>query len=61
MAISDTDSQRFIASTDQDEKAIIVQVEESSRPRGTAPVFVSTVNNDEPVVTRRELWSYYRP
>jgi len=25
----------------------------------TRPVFISTVNKDEPVVTRRELWSYY--
>ena len=59
MAIPYTDSQPVIASTDQDEKATAVQ--ELSRSGGTAPVFVSAVNNDEPVVTRRELWSYYRP
>lgn len=30
------------------------------RRTGTAPPFVSSVNEDEPVVTRKELWSYYR-
>lgn len=28
--------------------------------KGTAPVFVSSINKDEPIVTRKELWSYYR-
>jgi len=27
---------------------------------GKAPVFVSSIRKDEPIVTRRELWSYYR-
>ena len=25
-----------------------------------APPFVSSIRKDEPIVTRRELWSYYR-
>ena len=24
------------------------------------PIFVSSIRDDEPIVTRRELWSYYR-
>ncbi len=24
------------------------------------PIFVSSIRKDEPIVTRRELWSYYR-
>ena len=28
------------------------------RPR--APLFVSSISQNEPIVTRRELWSYYR-
>ena len=27
---------------------------------GSAPPFVSSIRKDEPIVTRRELWSYYR-
>ena len=30
----------------------------SHRPR--APLFVSSTSQPEPIVTRRELWSYYR-
>ena len=25
-----------------------------------APLFVSSISQNEPIVTRRELWSYYR-
>lgn len=28
--------------------------------RRKGPAFVSSVSKDEPVTTRRELWSYYR-
>lgn len=24
------------------------------------PTFISSISKDEPIVTRRELWSYYR-
>lgn len=27
--------------------------------RSGGPQFVSTINKDEPIVTRRELWAYY--
>ena len=27
---------------------------------GRPSLFVSSINKDEPIVTRRELWSYYR-
>jgi hypothetical protein len=34
---------------------------DGSIPRkGSAPAFVSSISKDEPIVTRRELWSYYR-
>lgn len=28
--------------------------------RGPLPLFTSSIRKDEPIVTRRELWSYYR-
>jgi hypothetical protein len=28
--------------------------------RDRAPLFVSSIRKDEPIVTRKELWSYYR-
>ena len=30
------------------------------RDRASKPLFVSSLRKDEPVVTRIELWSYYR-
>jgi hypothetical protein len=30
------------------------------RDRAPEPLFVSSIRNDEPIVTRTELWSYYR-
>ncbi|KAJ3508017.1 hypothetical protein NLJ89_g5981 [Agrocybe chaxingu] len=27
---------------------------------GGTPLFVGSISKDEPIVTRRELWSYYR-
>ena len=32
----------------------------SGRDRAPEPLFVSSIRKDEPVVTRIELWSYYR-
>jgi hypothetical protein len=30
------------------------------RDRVLVPLFISSIRKDEPIVTRRELWSYYR-
>ena len=30
------------------------------RDRASKPLFVSSIRKDEPIVTRVELWSYYR-
>jgi hypothetical protein len=27
--------------------------------RGKGPLFISSISKDEPLVTRKELWSYY--
>ncbi|KAG5641511.1 hypothetical protein DXG03_004840 [Asterophora parasitica] len=35
-------------------------IEDSSRLKSSSPAFVSSINANEPIVTRRELWAYYR-
>lgn len=42
-----------------DSKASSVELEQVARQRKT-PAFVSSISTNEPIVTRRELWSYYR-
>jgi hypothetical protein len=44
------------------EPSVVADVDPSQavQRRRKDPLLISTFNKDEPVVTRRELWSYYR-
>lgn len=39
---------------------IISETKDSASSEDRPMVFVSSIMKDEPIVTRRELWSYYR-
>ena len=34
--------------------------DDAGRDRAPEPLFVPSIRKDEPIVTRKELWSYYR-
>jgi len=55
-ALSQADSKS--SSIDVEEARRINQPELRNRSKGIS--FVSSITKNEPVVTRRELWSYYR-
>ena len=38
----------------------LVAVERAASGSGDRPSLLSSIKEDEPIVTRRELWSYYR-
>jgi hypothetical protein len=49
-----------LASVEIGNRSDIKTKDDAGRDRALEPLFVSSIRKDEPIVTRKELWSYYR-
>lgn len=44
----------------KDDTASIIMDENAAGPSRDGPAIIARINKEEPIVTRRELWAYYR-
>ena len=58
-AVEDNLKQELV-SVELGNRSDIKTTDDAGRDRAPGPLFVSSIRKDEPIVTRMELWSYYR-
>jgi hypothetical protein len=56
---SDRELELTLSEKSKEASTEIERTEDNVGKRSKGPTFVSSITKDEPVVTRKELWSYY--